>query len=281
MNPISLESVATLEVSAASGCVVKDGRVYVVADDDPHLWGFSIEGARVERLRLLHGALPTDAKARKAVKPDFEALAALPDGSLFALGSGSTARRRKAALVKNGHATVIDCTPLFVVLEQQFDALNLEAAVVVGDQLVLGQRGNGPGSQNALIRLGLQEVLMGFTAGELPSVAIEGIDPLELGKLEGVPLSLTDLTLSLDGRVCFSAAAEDTDDPYEDGACTGSVVGELSGNRVLWQTAIDQVLKIEGLAQYDANRWVMVADADDPSVPAKLLVAPAKAMARR
>lgn len=275
MKVIAPQQAATLEVSAASGCVVRDGRVYVVADDDPHLWGFSLEGKRVERLRLLSGVMPSDAESRKAVKPDLEALAVLPDGALLAIGSGSTPRRRRAALVREGRATAIDCTQLFVTLEQEFDALNLEAAVVVGDQLIFGQRGNGPGRQNALVRLSLRSALAGFAMGELSAVAIESIDPLALGDLDGVPLTLTDLARSDDGRLFFSAAAEDTDDPYEDGECVGSIVGELLGGRVSWTARLSSPLKLEGLAQYDATRWVMVADADDPSVPAKLLIAPA------
>ena len=45
MHVVSLTPAGTLEVSAASGCVVRDGRVYVIADDDG--------GLDVERLELL------------------------------------------------------------------------------------------------------------------------------------------------------------------------------------------------------------------------------------
>jgi hypothetical protein len=274
MNVLEVRQAAVLEVSAASGCVVRDGRVFVVADDDPHLWAFSLTGERLERLRLLSGVMPVDPSARKAVKPDLESLTLLPDGSLLALGSGSTPRRRRAALVRDGRATPIDCTQLFVALEQEFDALNLEAAVIDGDQLVLGQRGNGPGLQNALVRLSLRAALASFAAGELTSSAIEGIEPLRLGELDGVPLTLTDLARGDDGRLVFSAAAEDTTDPYLDGVCRGSVVGTLAGGRVTWSARLEGTLKVEGLAQYDATRWVMVVDADDPAVKAKLLLAP-------
>jgi len=278
MHVVSLTPSGTLEVSAASGCVVRDGRVFVIADDDPHLWAFSLNGTRLDRRRLLPGVMPADAKERKAVKPDLEALALLPDGGLLALGSGSSPRRRRGALFRDDKVTVVDCTELFTALEQQFEALNIEAAVVVGDQLVLGQRGNGPGQQNALVRLTLADVLRGLERGELGSWAIEGIETLDLGELDGVALTLTDLALSLEGELHFSAAAEDTSDPYLDGACAGSIIGVLGPRGVVRRSRVAPLSKIEGLAQLDADRWVMVADADDPTVPAQLLLASANAL---
>ncbi|MDP1919135.1 MAG: hypothetical protein Q8L14_22995 [Myxococcales bacterium] len=275
MHVVALTPSGTLEVSAASGCVVRDGRVYVIADDDPHLWAFSLNGTRLDRRRLLPGVMPIDATERKAVKPDLEALALLPGGGLLALGSGSSPRRRRGALLRDGKVSVVDCTELFTSLEQQFEALNIEAAVVVGDQLVLGQRGNGPGQQNALVRLTLADVTRGLERGAIGSWAVEGIEALDLGVLDGVPLTLTDLSLSLDGELYFAAAAEDTSDPYLDGPCVGSVIGVLGPRGVVRRARVAPLAKIEGLAQLDADRWVLVADADDPAVPAKLFLASA------
>ncbi|MDP3233891.1 MAG: hypothetical protein Q8S33_28255 [Myxococcales bacterium] len=268
MHVVSLTPSGTLEVSAASGCVVRDGRVYVIADDDPHLWAFALDGTRLDRHRLLPGVMPLDATERRAVKPDLEALALLPGGGLLALGSGSSPRRRRGALLRDGKVSVVDCTELFTSLEQQFEALNIEAAVVVGDQLVLGQRGNGPGQQNALVRLTLADVTRGLERGAIGSWAVEGIEALDLGVLDGVPLTLTDLSLSLDGELYFAAAAEDT-------SCVGSIVGVLGPRGVVRRARVAPLVKIEGLAQLDADRWVLVSDADDPAVPAQLLVASA------
>jgi len=199
----------------------------------------------------------------------------LPDGGLLALGSGSSPRRRRGALFRDARVTIVDCTELFTALEQQFEALNIEAAVVVGDQLVLGQRGNGPGRQNALVKLALTDVFRGLERGELGSWAMEGIETVDLGVLDGVPLTLTDLALSLDGELSFSAAAEDTSDPSFDGPCVGSIIGVLGPRGVVRRARVAPLAKIEGLAQLDADRWVMVADADDPAVPAQLLLASA------
>jgi len=270
MHAVALTPTATLEISAASGCVVQGGRVCVIADDDPHLWVFGLDGTRLERLRLLPGVMPEDPVELRLVKPDLEALALLPDGALLALGSGSSPRRRRGALVRGGHVTAIDCTELFTALEQQFETLNLEAAVVIGDQLVLGQRGV---IGNALVRLELADVHRGLSGGALGSWALEAIDPLELGSLDDVPLALTSLALSLEGELYFSAAAE-----RPDGGCDGSVVGVLGPGGVVRRARVEPRLKIEGLAQLDADRWVMVADVADRATPAQLLIASANAL---
>jgi hypothetical protein len=260
---ITLERVATLTVSAASGCVVHDGLVHVVADDDASLHSYTLDGALKRALPLFPDAMPADAKARKKVKPDLEALAVLPDGALLAIGSGSSDRRTRAALIHGDAVTVIDCGALFARLSRDFEQLNIEGLAVQGGQLVLGQRGNGAKRENALIRLDLKRPL-------LSAESVMSIERLQLGELEGVPLSLTDLALAPDGSLRFSAAAEDTDDPYLDGDCTGSVVGALDGTRVAWARPVSEVVKIEGLTHHSADAWLLVADADDPAVKAPL-----------
>ena len=274
---IALEKVATLAVSAASGCVVYDGRVWVVADDDVSLHSYSRDGAPLAVVPLFPDAMPADEKARKKVKPDLEALTALPDGSLLAIGSGSSERRRRAAWVQLGaqgpRVSEIDCSLLFARLSREFEQLNVEGLVVQGDALVLGQRGNGARRENALVRLELKQALGSLARGYLNADGLRTIERVDLGELDGVPLSLTDLALAGDGSLRFSAAAEDTEDPYVDGVCTGSVVGALDGAHVRWTTPLSPVVKIEGLARLEGERWVLVADADDPQVKAPLFVA--------
>ncbi|MFT3710001.1 MAG: hypothetical protein QM817_20405 [Archangium sp.] len=262
---IKLQRAGTLTVSAASGCVVHEGLLHVVADDDAALHSYTLDGTLRRVLPLFPDVMPADEKARKKVKPDLEALAVLPDGALLAIGSGSTDRRRRAALVRADAVQVIDCTALFERLSREFEQLNIEGLAVHRGQLVLGQRGNGAKRENALVRLKLDSLLR--------PESIESIERLELPELEGVPLSLTDLALSGDGSLHFSAAAEDTDDPYLDGECTGSVVGALDGTRVLWTRPVSEVVKVEGLTHHSGDQWFLVCDADDPHVKAPLFTA--------
>src|SRR3712207_3552227 len=80
-------------VSAASGLARARGRLYVAADDQHALLVFgSSDAGPGERLPLTaEDAGPVE----KAVKPDLEAVAALPAAGLVVLGSGSTDRRHR------------------------------------------------------------------------------------------------------------------------------------------------------------------------------------------
>ena len=102
---------------------------------------------------------------------------------------------------------------------------------------------------------------------------------MQLGLLAQVPLTLTDLGVDDRGRLHFSAAAEQTRDPYLDGRCAGSVLGCFGGEGVVeWMCPLPgPPHKVEGLhwlrADGDAARWLLVADADDAAVPAPLIEA--------
>ncbi len=77
------------------------------------------------------------------------------------------------------------------------------------------------------------------------------------------------------GDIVFSAVAEDTDDTYNDGRCAGAALGmlDVSGAH-LWTRTLAQPYKIEGLdVRRDGEdlKILMVTDADDMALPAKLL----------
>jgi len=268
---IQLDRIATLGVSAASGAVIRDGRLYVVADDELGLHVYSLDGALVSTVALFEGSLPTEPKARKKAKRDLEALALLPDASLLALGSGSKPRRVRAAHVVGDAVRTADLTDLYAAIGRTIDEINVEGAAVVGDQLVLAQRGNGKKRENALVFLDLSRVLSDLTNGEIRASAIARIERIDLGSLDGVHLSITDLAVDPHGTLVFTAAAEDTDDPYLDGACTGSVVGAIGASgAVAWSVPVSPVVKLEGLAHVDGDSFLFVADADDPTIKAPL-----------
>lgn len=267
---IHLERVAELTVSAASGCVVHGGVLHVVADDETSLHRYSLDGSPIDALQLIEDVMPADAAARKKVKPDFESLAVLPDGSLFTMGSGSTDQRRRGAVIRDGKVMIIDCAALFERLEREFSQVNIEGLVVHDGALVLGQRGNGTKRENALIRFELNDVIEELRRGVFTGDALKKVQSLELGELDGVPLSLTDLAVDANDTLHFSAAAEDTDDPYLDGECAGSVLGAFHDGHVKWSQPLSITTKIEGLAHEHGDRWLLVADADDPTVKAPL-----------
>lgn len=272
---IVLERLGTLDVSAASGCVAHGGRLHVVADDGLALHVYDLVGRPVARHRLFDGELPDEPKARKKAKPDLEALALLPDGSLLALGSGSSERRDRGAWIHLEHGQtdvrLVELGSLYERLAREFTELNIEGVAVHGSSLVLAQRGNGENRENALIHLDLAVAVEGIAGGRLAAEAITAIHPLALGELDGVPLSITDLAPARDGTLRFAAAAEDTEDPYLDGVCKGSVLGLLADEgRVEAWWPLSHVTKIEGLTELPDGTYRLVADADDPAVMAPL-----------
>jgi hypothetical protein len=281
----------TAHLSAASGLVRAGRFLYVVADDELHLGVFhSTEAKAGHLLRLFPGELPAPAAERKARKPDLEALALLPSfagyphGALLALGSGSKRNRRMGALLAldaQGEAgdtpQVCDLSGLFTVPEGIFAALNIEGAVVLGDELCLLQRGTKRAVENAVIRFQLAALLDALGAG--PIAATESLIPsaicaVALGEIEGIPLCFTDATALPNGELVFSAIAEDTEDNYNDGPCTGAALGiaDREGRlRCLYR--LDRPHKIEGVdARVDGDviRLLVVTDADDAAIPACL-----------
>ncbi len=268
-------------LSAASGLVCANGRVYVMADDEHHLAFFDGAHTHGRMVRLFEGTLPAGMKARKKRKPDSETLALLPGGVLMALGSGSRPRRCRAAWIALDNegqprrpARLVDLTPLYEPLREHFDDLNIEGAFVSGREFVLLQRGHAGGSPNASIHYALSSVLAWlFDGADAPLPP--RVRRHRLGSVGGVPLGFTDGAALPGGRWVFTAVAEATDDSVADGACVGSVVGVMSAQgELLARQAMPHDEKIEGIdARLRRGRieFCLVTDADDPRIASQLL----------
>ena len=272
--------VGQAHLSAASGLAKRGHRLFVVADDEHHLATFDLTNADPGQLSpIFPGDLPTKPKARKAAKPDCEALLVLPafgdfaHGALMAMGSGSRPSRQRGVLLALdgtgdvvGPARTLDLAPLLSPLNDHFPELNIEGAFVDGDMLSLLQRGNGATGINARIEMRWRDMERWLTAGG-PAPGAVSIKRFDLGTIDGVPLSFTDGAALPGGAWVFSAAAEDTSDTYNDGRCVGSAVGIVDGGgalRTLERLSLD--CKVEGIAASstgDAIDLLLVTDADD------------------
>jgi hypothetical protein len=250
----------------------------VVADDETELAVYGFDGSPRARIPLLRERLPDAHAERKRHKPDFESLCALPDGRLLALGSGSTPARTRGVLVDPSRARAVrevDLAPLYGALAARVPQLNVEGAAVQGGRLVLLQRGNGSARFNARIELELRRVMEAVDAGApLDVAALVAVERVELGECAGVALGFTDAALHPSGELLFTAVAEDTRDPYEDGACAAAVVGVLAGSEVRRARPVAPISKLEGVALRcvagAAPELWLVADPDDRSVRATL-----------
>jgi hypothetical protein len=265
-------------LSAASGMVIRGSLLCVVADDAHCLAMFDLGSAEPGRLiPLIADDLPRDAAARKKVKPDFEVLLALPGGEgnrLLALGSGSTAQRMRGAVIDlpgNGQPAsvrLIDLQPLFAAIAPLVPEVNLEGAVLRGDDLLLFNRGTMTHPASHIIAVPLEAVLAG---GPL---AAKLCATLTLPLCAGVPLTVTDAFRLENGDILLSAVAEATADSYADGALVGAAIIELDAAFNLRAMAqIDPPLKVEGLSarvEADGVHVLCVTDADDPQHAAGL-----------
>ncbi len=275
-------------LAAASSLVVVGSRLYVIADDELHLGVFPTQGdAEGTLIRLLDGELPDGEKKRKRRKPDFEAQVRLPEfakyphGALLALGSGSRDNRSTGILLAlnakgfiAGAPRVLDLSRLFAPIDKAFDDLNIEGAVVFGQYLVLLQRGNKGNAGNALVSLDLHAFLRAIERDDRPDALLFTVTPVELGSIEGVPWGLTDASVLSDGRIAFTAVAENTDNSFDDGPCIAAAVGILSRTAQVERfELLSPTLKAEGLHATltgDHLHILLVTDDDDPTRPAGL-----------
>lgn len=274
-----LEHIATLDIAAASGLVLLGDELAVIADDELSLSRYHPDGRPIGRLPLFAGSLPDKPAARKRAKPDLEALVALPDGRLLALGSGSAPSRDRAALVAGatGTATVteVDLAPLYAGLRARSAPLNIEGACASGGELVLLSRRTGSQGRNALLRLDLHTAMAALDRrpARLDPSLLVGVTEVDLGAVQGTSLGFTDAAPWRDG-ILFAAAAEVTDDPVEDGACIACELGWLDAAGCLrWRTRVDPCVKIEGIAVRGDRHLLAVADRDDRTRPAPLFAA--------
>jgi hypothetical protein len=280
-------------LSAASGLVQMHGRCYVVADDEHHLGKFKLDSDNPVKLkRLFPNDLPLDPKKRKAFKPDLETLFALPampsypQGALLALGSGSKEQRYTGLLMAfdaqcklgKGDDLVtrrLDLALLYAPLHHEFADLNIEGCFISGDSLYLVQRGNKGSPRSACIALHLPQVQAWLIDNENPPPLPSRIVDIDLGHIDGVPLTPTDACALPDGRWLMTAAAENTMDSVLDGPCAGSAIAILSPQGELTQLHhLHGAPKVEGVsAQVDGKTLslLMVTDADQPGVASQLL----------
>jgi hypothetical protein len=276
-------------VSSASGVVRRGDFVYVIGDDLLFLGVFRMSQPRPGSLRRV---LPGAQHADDGDKPDLEVLTLLPPferhpfGALLGLGSGSAPRRDRGfvwALAADGslrgEPSVVDLHPLYALLGERIDGLNVEGACVMGDRLWLLHRGNRGSMTNVVAELSLAHVMRSLT-GDLTIEVHElaAIRAYDLGDLDGVELTFSDAT-PLGGEVlAFTASAEAQPETSDsDRKIRGSVVGtiDLDGHVQRLRT-IDRRYKVEGLhasIETGVMDFLFVCDQDDPDAASPLLSA--------
>ena len=284
-------------LSAASGLVSLQNRLYVVSDDELHLGVFDVSDSgnapakafpAGQLVRLFEGELPRNKGQRKLAKPDLETLTALaplpgcPFGALLALGSGSRPNRETGVLMAldaqgglSGRVAHIDLSGLYTPLRARFSDLNIEGAFLESGELRLLQRGNQRDPRNACISFDWNQVAPWLAGRQRQPPAPKAVQMITLGDIDGVALSLTDGAGLGHGAWAFCAVAENTADSFHDGPCAGSVVGVVEPDGTMRRVhRLSGNPKVEGIAVQAAGielGLILVTDADDPAKASQLL----------
>lgn len=245
-----------------------------------------------------HLARITDIQVRDEAQRRF------PHGFLLFAGSGGLTwggRRRSIGVIstldEHGHIiglpTKISLEGLHEHLEQNVVSgdLNIEGICVSDDMVALAQRGNSEGGVSSLIFIHLEDVLRSlFTDLKIDRCEVSASREYRFPELSikqsdqtyPVRLEFTDIDAvagDAEDRLVFTAAAEALEGSVK-GQIAGSAVGVLRWNGELiglWPLE-DASIKLEGI-NGDWNPAtgtidvLLVADADDPDVPAPLFAA--------
>lgn len=256
-------------VTSASGLVRLDNSVYIVADDELHLAVFDVKSNQPGSwIRLLPGMLPSDYKERKKQKADLETITRIqPDvyltaGALLVMPSMSRPNRVSGALIKlekdlavkdfvvdesNESPIPIDFSDIRSKLKESIDGLNVEGIAIQEKVTKLFHRGSKKKGKSAVVELETAAFLHDLHDTHKPkSTCISKLREYDLGDIEGVGLSFTDAVPMPDGRIVFLAAAEATDDEYQDGACLGSSLGIMKENG-----DIERIVRISGREKFE------------------------------
>lgn len=276
-------------VRAASAIRRHHGRL-VIVQDDVNVLALRHDGGHVEPLLLPlgpggHRSFGED-RGNKQLKMDLEACTPLPDGRLLALGSGSSSQRESLVILdREGRVEHREAAAFYAGLRAQTafagSELNIEGALLVKDELLLFQRGNGASHGerspvNAIGAIDLTDMIRWLDAsGPVPE--LKRIVVAELGSLFGVRLGFTDAALTADGRVAVLVCAEASEDVIRDGAVTGCRFGYIEGDVLRMANVVEPggriaTIKLEGIESRDgtSSEFDVVTDLDRPNEPAML-----------
>jgi hypothetical protein len=269
---------------SGSGLARSGDTLYIVSDDAPSIYMLRLDDGDVSKFGTSQTADSLKYRIAKNVKSDPEsALIGIMQGKeyLFAFGSGSRSPQRDGLLVVDLHHVRDQqrfvLTDFYRYLRQQTGLSaaewNLEGAAVIGDSLVLLNRG----TNTVMILSWNAFTSYVFDKGPLPKLRHYSLTLPQLG--DNTPRISGACGLA-DGRVLFTASVEDTPNWYSDGPVIGSAIGvfDIVAGKLEWCAFLkdkkgaylkEKIESVELISQ-DKDRLEIIAVSDNDDGSSKL-----------
>ncbi len=266
------------KLPSASGIELVDSTYYVVGDDAPFLYQLDKNFKQTKKTALFDTTDFATGRIPKAVKPDLESIAHFTygrDHMLMLPGSGSGPKRNRAFLVNltdKMKVQELDFSRLYTFLKRVMrlegdGELNLEGLAMDNTYTYMLQRALGT-SSNTLLRFDTQDFKRFIVGkGDLPAVAVYYF---ELPAVGGYKTGFSG-AFALEGKLFFTASAEDTPNAVADGEVMGSVVGVIDLNALPYATRAASPLKLPAVPLTNPDGTLFKGKAESLVVKARAL----------
>jgi hypothetical protein len=240
MTSFKLEKLFTIDkIGAASGLLLIDNELYIIADNSSYLYKYQIDTAILEKIKLHKNSQENCSKKEKL---DFESITK-KGNKLHIFGSGSTKNRNlkfsydlETKTIKKKNLTK-KYNSFAETISIETTELNIEGVFYNANKWYFFQRGNGEMAQNGV-----------FIIDENKNIEFKKI---ELPTVQNVEASFTD-AIFVNNKIYFLAAAENSNSTYNDGEIFGSFIGCMTIDfEIIFIQKISDTQKFEGLTTYN------------------------------
>jgi hypothetical protein len=249
LNPVNIER---SEISSGSSLLNLENRIFVCCDDQYSL--YELQGHEwVSHHWINSPELPVEPHARKKLKPDFEALLGpIAEGLAVLLIPSGSKNNRTVALKFNladNSFLPFDMSDFFQELSHKITSINIEGAVVYGENYLFLNRG-------------VQADASSIISVNAKTFAINSVTKINFGSIEEIALHGSELCI-FENALYALAVAEDSANSYDDGKILGSSLFKISLDDLKIQDSwqFDKAIKTEGLCRW-RNLWLVATDPD-------------------
>ena len=243
---VLLKSLLLNKFPSGSAINYYNGKLYLIGDDANSMLILDTDYQEVDSVKLFDYS---GKRIPKAEKTDFETAVLVNVNDkihLLILGSASRKKREKGILIPLPVAddsfpepqTFSNAEFMKRVKMQGIPEINIEGATVIGDHLILSNRGNSANPENHLI---ITEKDFWIRQNEAALSVLQVVMPLNIKEVPGI--SELCYVASKD-MLLFTMSSEATDNAYDDGVIGDSYIGWVNG---IHQKLLGPDIMLDGL----------------------------------